>query len=159
MTNFCIYQLWQTFLCIFNVHLQNKSNSKQYVKGSYMVRYGSTVDGMWCYTYFNKRCWIIVGTSNFTSTELKMLSYVFCCNFNQDVFKNSFSGKNVNNIKNRGWQQSINCYVNSYILMLIMLFAWKSFTKPLNKLKCRTNIFWNISYSAIYLKCWLTKIY
>ena len=49
------------FLCIFRVHLQNQSYSKQYVKGSYMVRYWSTVDGMWCYTYyhldFNKGCW------------------------------------------------------------------------------------------------------
>ena len=64
LTYFCIYQLWQInylFLCIFKVHLQNQSNSKQYVKGSYMVRYWSTVDGMWCYIYyhldFNKRCW------------------------------------------------------------------------------------------------------
>ena len=80
-----------------------------------------------------------------------MLSHVFCCKFDQDVFKNSCSGKSLNNIKNRGWQQSINCCVNSYCLMLIKLFGW-SFTKPLNKLKYRTNIFWKIFYSAIYLK-------
>ena len=45
-----------SFLCIFKVHLQNQSNS-----GNYMTRYWSTVDGMWCYIYyhldFSKRCW------------------------------------------------------------------------------------------------------
>ena len=48
------------FLFIFKVYLQNQSNIKQYVIGNYMVRYWSTVDGMWCYTYYhlgvNKEC-------------------------------------------------------------------------------------------------------
>ena len=98
--------------------------------------------------------WVLVVLPELTR---EMLSHVFCCKFDQDVCKNSWSGKKLNNIKNRGWQQSINCYVNFYCLMLIMLFLW-SFTKPLNKLKYRTNIFWKIFYSAIYLKYWLTKI-
>ena len=54
--------------------------------------------------------------------------------------------------------QSINLYVNSHGLMLIILFVWKSFTKPLKKLKSKTNIFWKIFYFAIYLKHWLTNI-
>ena len=99
-----------------------------------------------------------VGTSDFIRAQPEMLSNVFCCKFDQDVFKNSCSGKSLNNIKSSGWQQSINCYVNSYCLMLITLFVW-SFTKPLNKLKYRTNIFWKIFYSAIYLKYWLINIY
>ena len=38
---------------------------------------------------------------------------------------------------------------------VMMLFVWKSFTKSLNKVKYRTNIFWKIFYSAIHLT-WLT---
>ena len=158
-----------------------------------MVRYWSTVDGMWCYTYhildFNKRCWRETWNHIFQPLKLfpaclsrisiilplwhiwhvlqwviailsepnqKCKDMCFGCKFDQDVFKNS-SGKSLNNIKNIGWQQSINSYVNSYCLMLIMLFVW-SFSKPLNKSKYRTNIFWKIVYSAIYLKYWLTNI-
>ena len=41
-----------------------------------------------------------------------MLSRVVCCKFDRDVFKNSCSGKSLSDIKTKGWQQGINCYVN-----------------------------------------------
>ena len=68
------------------------------------------------------------------------------------LFLNSCSLKHLINIKNKGWQQNINYYVNTCDLMLMMLNVWKSFTKPLSKIKCKTNIFWKIIYSVIYLK-------
>ena len=68
-------------------------------------------------------------------------SHVFSYWFKQTVIKNSSSGKNFSDIESKGWQQIINWYVNFYGLMLMMLFVWKTFTKPLNKLKDRTNIF------------------
>ena len=40
-----------SFLCIFKVYLQNQS--KQCVKGSYIIRYWSTVDGMCCFIYYH----------------------------------------------------------------------------------------------------------
>ena len=72
--------------------------------------------------------------------------------------------KNVSGIKNKGWQQSSNCHVNSHGLMLIMLFVWISFARPSKTLTYKTNIFWNSFYSARYIhickvlpnKHWLT---
>ena len=42
--------------------------------------------------------------------------------------------------------------------MLMMLFVLKRLTNLSEKLKYRTNIFWKIFYSAIYLKYWLTTL-
>ena len=54
-----------------------------------------------------------------------MPSYVFYCKFDQDIFKNSCSGKSLSDIKEKDWQQNITWYVNSHGFMLIMLFVKK----------------------------------
>ena len=45
--------------------------------------------------------------------------------------------------------------------MLMILFVWKSSSKPLKKIKYKINIFWQIFYSNIYLadKQWLRVHY
>ena len=50
-----------------------------------------------------------VGTSDFIRAQPEILSHVFCCKFDQDVFKNNYSEKSLNNIKNKGVPDSINC--------------------------------------------------
>ena len=61
-----------SFLCIFKVYLQNQS--KQCVKGSYIIRYWSTVDGMWCFIYYhldvNKGYWGEICNHNFQPLKL-----------------------------------------------------------------------------------------
>ena len=61
-----------SFLCIFKLYLQNQS--KQCVKGSYIIRYWSTVDGMWRFIYYhldvNKGCWEETCNHNFQPLKL-----------------------------------------------------------------------------------------
>ena len=61
-----------SFLCIFKVYLQNQL--KQCVKGSYIIRYWSTVDGMWCFIYYhldvNKGYWGEICNHNFQPLKL-----------------------------------------------------------------------------------------
>ena len=94
----------------------------------------------------------IMGTSYFIRSYPEILSHVFYCKFDQAVFKNSCSRKILSDIKNKGSDQSIDWYLNSYGPMLIVLFLWESFTKPLNKLKYGKNTFWKVFYAAIYSK-------
>ena len=66
--------------------------------------------------------------------------------------------KNWVTSKTKGWQQSINWYINSYGLMLMMLFLWKSFTKLINlltetstilvKLLTTVRLFWLRGFSG-----------
>ena len=74
--------------------------------------------------------------------------------FDQAVFKNSCSEKNMSDIKKKGWQHSINWHG----IVIMMLFVLKLFIKSSEKIKYRTNIFWKIFYSAIFLKYWLTTL-
>ena len=61
-----------SFLCIFKLYIQNQS--KQCVKGSYIIRYWSTVDGMWRFIYYhldvNKGCWEEKCNHNFQPLKL-----------------------------------------------------------------------------------------
>ena len=68
-------ELWSAiylFLCFFKVYFQNQS--KQCVKGSYIIRYWSTVDGMWCFIYYhldvNKGYWGEICNHNFQPLKL-----------------------------------------------------------------------------------------
>ena len=81
-----------------------------------------------------------------------MLSYVFYCKFDQNVFKNSCPGKSLSDIKNKDWPQSINWYVNSYGFMLIMLFV-KKFYLAFKQIKVQSKYI-----VKDFLLCYLFKV-
>ena len=96
----------------------------------------STIQTVSCLVkeYFRNFLWQLFPVTYLTYFIVSKICHVFCCYFAQVVFKNSRSGKHFCDIKKKVWQQSINQYVNSYSLMLMVLSARKIFTKLINLL-------------------------
>ena len=151
------------------MYLQNQL--KQCVKGSYIIKYWSTVDGMCCFIYYhldvNKGCRGKICIHNFQPLKLikqdfsiffvatsrwhvwhilqRVLLILSELNQKDQIIWLAVSSiklflktvdleKNLSDIKNKGWQQSIDWHLNSYGPMLMMLFIWKSFTNLINLL-------------------------